>query len=348
MNRAATIALTPLGALYRAAVTARDAGYQTRFLKTHSVSVPVISVGNITVGGTGKTPFVRWLAKHLANPRRRVCILTRGYRRDNAKSQTVVSDGEKILSDVANSGDEAMMLAQSLIGKSAVVCNADRVAAANWAIENLHSDVCLLDDGFQHRRLARDLDIVVIDATNPFGNGRLLPAGILREPIKNLSRADCIVLTRTSDERAVELIDRIRQVTDAAVFQSHTKFAGICRLDSKESTREISALSQPLAAFCGIGNPRAFFQQLRAAKFDVRDEHAFRDHHKYSQADIDRLTEQANAKGAQALITTAKDAVKLQSLNFQLPCYVAEIEVEISDAAKLLALVENAIKTGIA
>jgi len=348
MNRAATIALSPLGALYRAAVTARSAGYRTKFLKTHRVSVPVISVGNITVGGTGKTPLVQWLAEHLANRGRKVCILTRGYRRDNAKNQVVVSDSERVLSDVAHSGDEAIMLAESLIGKSAVICNADRVAAANWAIENLDSNVLLLDDGFQHRRLARDLDIVAIDATNPFGNGRLLPAGILREPIQNLNRADCVVLTRTSDERATDLTERIRRVTNAPIFQSRTKLAGIFRLDSKESARGINELDQPLAAFCGIGNARAFFQELRVAGLDVRDEHAFRDHYKYSQDDINRLTEGAHAKGAQALITTAKDAVKLQSFDFQLPCYVVEIEVETSDETNLLALVENAIATSAA
>jgi tetraacyldisaccharide 4'-kinase len=345
MNRAAQIALAPFGALYSAAIKARSAGYQTRFLKIHKVSVPVISVGNITVGGTGKTPLVRWLAEHLADQGRRVCILTRGYRRENAKKQVTVSDGERILSDVANSGDEAMMLAQSLIGKSAVVCNADRVSAAQWVIENLQSDVLLLDDGFQHRRLARDLDIVTIDATNPFGNGRLLPAGILREPIKNLSRADCIVLTRTSVTGHGELIERIRQVTRAPIFQSRTNVANIRRLDAAHGGTLIAGLNQPLAAFCGLGNPSAFFDQLRGAHLDIRDENVFRDHYKYLQADIDRLAAQAKTKGAQALITTAKDSVKLQSLNFQLPCYVAEIEVEIPDAAKLLELVENAITT---
>jgi tetraacyldisaccharide 4'-kinase len=348
MNRAAQIALAPFGALYSAAIKARSAGYQTRFLKTHKVSVPVISVGNITVGGTGKTPLVHWLAERLADNGRKVGILTRGYRRENAKEQVIVSDGERILSDVANSGDEAMMLAQSLLEKAAVVCDADRVSAAKWAIEHLQSDVLLLDDGFQHRRLARDLDIVTIDATNPFGNGRLLPAGILREPIKNLSRADCIVLTRTSVAGPGELIERIGQVTNAPILQSRTNVANIRRLDSADGGKEIAGINQPLAAFCGLGNPSAFFDQLRGAHLDIRDENVFRDHYKYSQADIDRLAAQAKTKGAQALITTAKDSVKLQSLNFRLPCYVAEIEVEILDVAKLLELVENAITTGLA
>ena len=341
MNHAATIALAPFGALYSAAVKARSAGYQKRFLKTHRLSAPVISVGNITVGGTGKTPLAQWLAEHLADSGRKVCILTRGYRRQNARQQVVVSDGQQILSNVENAGDEAMMLAQSLLRKSAVVCNGDRVAAGTWAIEHLKSDVLLLDDGFQHRRLARDLDIVTIDTTNPFGNGRLLPTGILREPIKNLDRADCIVLTRTSEETA-ELVDRLRQVTNAPILQSRTVVKQFRRLDTTGVADHISEPTQPCAAFCGIGNPRAFFDHLRTAHLELCHEAPFRDHHKYSQGDIDRVTQQAKDKGARGLITTAKDAVKLQSVRFDLPCYVAEIEFEIRDASKLLELVQQA------
>ena len=345
MNRAATIALAPFSALYSAAVKARSEGYQKQFLKTHKVSAPVISVGNITVGGTGKTPLVKWVAERLADNGRKVCILSRGYRRDNAKSRVVVSDGEQILSDVAHAGDEAMMLAQSLLGRVAVVCDADRVAAAVWAIQHLKRDVLLLDDGFQHRRLARDLDIVTIDATNPFGNGLLLPAGILREPVISLNRADCIVLTRVSDQVRPELIERLRRASGAPVLTSRTTIKNIRLLDEKILVEEAAVRSQPLAAFCAIGNSNAFFEQLRAAHFDIRYEKAFRDHHKYWQTDIDRLIETAASSGAHALITTEKDSVKLQAFRFDLPCYVSQVEVEISDATKLLELIERAIET---
>ena len=343
MNRAATIALAPLSALFGAAVKARSAGYRNGLLKTHRVSAPVISVGNITVGGTGKTPLVQWLARRLADGGRRVCIITRGYGRENPNQRVVVTDGEKILCDIARSGDEAMMLAWSLLGRAVVVCEADRVSAAQWASEAFKSDALILDDGFQHRRLARDLDIVTIDATNPFGNGRLLPAGILREPVKSLSRADCVVLTRVSDEASPELIDRIRKVTSAPILQSRTVIRQIRSLDLTDGAHETEQLSQPLAAFCAVGNAQAFFEQLRKAGLEIAHQAAFRDHHKYSQSDVDRLTQQATTNGAEVLITTAKDAVKLQSLRFDLPCYVAEIEVEISEPATLLALIEQAI-----
>lgn len=344
MNRAATIALTPLSALYSAAVKARSAGYEKQFLKTVAVKVPIVSVGNITVGGTGKTPLVEWITRQLFADGKRVCILTRGYRRENPKQRVIVSDSERILSDVAHAGDEAMMLAQALLGKASVICDADRVAGAQWAIDNMNAEVLLLDDGFQHRRLARDLDIVTIDSSNPFGNGRLLPAGVLREPVNGLSRADCIVLTRAFDEPAAALLHRIREVTEAPLVVSRTIIERVELLNGDEVDRNL-VRQQPLVAFCGIGNSAAFPKQLRAEDFELRSEISFRDHHKYSQGDIDRVCEQARTHGAQALITTAKDAVKLHALRFDLPCYIAEIEVELSDTTTLLSLIENAVTT---
>jgi tetraacyldisaccharide 4'-kinase len=345
MKRAATIALAPLSFVYGAAVKIRSALYRDRIFKTHTVGVPVFSVGNITTGGTGKTPLVEWMAGRLAERGHRVCVLTRGYRRANPSERVVVSDGERIVADAEQSGDEAMMLARSLLGQAAVVCDADRVGGANWAIENLKPDVLILDDGFQHIRIARDLDIVTVDATNPWGNGRLLPAGILREPIDSLSRADCVIVTRTADAIEAGLQERIRQATDAPTFRSTTVTRRITPLDSPELEADKETLrKQPIAAFCGIGNPEAFFQQLREEGFDLRHTEAFRDHHKYSQTDIDRLSRRAADAGAQALITTAKDAVKLRSMRFTLPSYVVEIEMQIQEADRLLVLIDKAIQ----
>ncbi len=346
MNRAATIALAPLSLVYGTAVNIRAALYRTGVFKTQTVGVPVLSVGNITTGGTGKTPLVEWIAGRLADRGHRVCILTRGYRRASSSQRVVVSDGERIVADTEQSGDEAMMLARSLVGKAAVVCDANRVAGARWAIENLKADVLILDDGFQHVRIGRDLDIVAVDATNPWGNGRRLPAGILREPIDSLGRADCIVVTRTADAIDAGLQKRIRQTTGAPTFRSTTVISRITVLDSPQVEADRGTLRQhPVAAFCGIGNPNAFFRQLRDEGFNLRHTEVFRDHHKYSQTDIDRLTQHATDAGAQALITTAKDAVKLTSMRFPLPCYVIEIEMQIQEADTLLALIGEAIET---
>lgn len=346
MNRAATIALAPLSLVYGAAVNIRAALYRNGIFKTQTVGVPVISVGNITTGGTGKTPLVEWIAGRLAERGLRVCVLTRGYRRANPSVRVVVSDGERIVADIEQSGDEAMMLARSLVGKAAVVCDANRVAGARWAIENLHPDVLILDDGFQHVRIARDLDIVTLDATNPWGNSRLLPAGILREPIISLRRADCVVVTRSGAATEAGLQGQIKQATDAPTVRSTTVMSRITPLGSPDFEADREALREPaVAAFCGIGNPNAFFQQLRAEGFDLRHTQAFLDHHKYSQTDIDRLTHRATDAGAQALLTTAKDAVKLGSMHFTLPCYVIAIAMQIQEADRLLALIDEAIET---
>ncbi|HEV2904514.1 MAG TPA: tetraacyldisaccharide 4'-kinase [Pyrinomonadaceae bacterium] len=346
MKWAATIALAPLSLVYGAAVKIRSALYRNGILKIQSVSVPVISVGNITTGGTGKTPLVEWIAGQLAARGHRVCVLTRGYRRANPSERVVVSDGEQIVADTHQSGDEAMMLARSLVGKASVVCDADRVAGANWAIENLNPDALILDDGFQHVRIGRDLDIVTIDATNPWGDGRLLPAGVLRERVNSLGRADCIIVTRTRGAVDTGVQERIRQATDAPTFRSTTVVRRIRELDSLENAIDKETLrKQPIAAFCGIGNPNAFFQQLRDEGFELRLTEAFRDHHKYCQTEIDRLSREAADAGAQALITTAKDAVKLTSMRFGLPCYVVEIEMQLEEADRLLALVDQAIET---
>ena len=189
-------ALVLLGMLYGALVRTRLGLYRSGFLKTQTVGAPVVSVGNITAGGTGETPLVEWAARSLAREGRRACVLTRGYGRADERRRVVASDGERVLADVKECGDEPRLLAESLVGAASVVCDRDRVGAALWARENLRADVFVLDDGFQHLRIARDLDIVAVDASEPWGGGHMLPRGRLREPRAGLARADCVVITR--------------------------------------------------------------------------------------------------------------------------------------------------------
>lgn len=342
MNRAATIALAPLSLLYGAAMKARAAFYERGVLRAHRVSAPVISVGNITTGGTGKTPLVEWIANKLAEREILVCILTRGYGRTNPNQRVLVSDGSHILADVKSAGDEAMMLAESLLGKAAVVCDSDRVAAAKWAIEDLKSQLLILDDGFQHVRLARDLNIVTIDASRPFDNGWVLPAGMLREPISSLSRADCAVITRAVDHIDPQLRKRLDRVTTAPVVMSRAVISRARLLNSDAAVDVDTLRSTLLAAFCGIGNPDAFFNQLNAEQMNVVHTVAFRDHQRYSQSHIDQLTDDSIARGAKAFITTAKDEVKLRSLNFRLACYVVEIRFQVEEEAEFLELINHA------
>ena len=345
MNRAATVALTPIGGIYGIFVKARNACYRRGILRTRHVGVPVISIGNLTSGGTGKTPLVEWTARELASLGRKVCILTRGYGRNNSARQVIASNGKEILADVAETGDEAFMLSERLRGQAAVICNADRVSAAAWAIKNLGSDVFVLDDAFQHQQVARDLNILAIDATNPWGNRRSLPAGILRESIEELSRADCVIITRAdlADSRGVQ--DEIEKIHPGMpVLLSQMRLTQLLEVATNIpllDPEEIRAL--PAGAFCGLGNPDSFFQLLQRAGYSLTYQRSFRDHHNFTQADVDLIVRAALSEGVRALLTTAKDAAKLSSLNFELPCYVAEIEIEIEHQEALRQQILKAI-----
>jgi tetraacyldisaccharide 4'-kinase len=347
------IAFAPLSVAYGMAGRARRALYLAGVLTVERVAAPVISVGNITAGGTGKTPLVEWLARAAAREGRRVCILTRGYGREDASKRVIVSDGERILAEAVEGGDEPRLLAENLrADKVAVVSDANRVAAARWALEHLRSDAFILDDGFQHLRLARDLNILTLDATDPWGGGRLLPRGRLREPLGELQRADVIVITRA--ELAKDLEDvRARAESlsggNRPVLIARTATLRITLLTAPhheataQQAHEIERVPQPLAAFCAIGNAQAFFAHARRAGLDIKHTRPFADHHVYTQSDIDVCVREAVRHGARALLTTAKDAVKLRALNFALPCYVLEVALKFDDEQRMLAIVKEVL-----
>jgi len=348
MNRAGTIALAPLGTLYGAVMKARRALYQRGLLKVHQPGVPVISVGNITTGGTGKTPLVEWIANEAASRKRRVCILTRGYGRPGPGDRVIVSDATEVLSDAERAGDEALLLAEHLRGRAAVISDADRVSAARWAIAGLQSDLLVLDDGFQHLRVARNLDIVTIDAMNPAGNGRLLPAGILREPFSQIARADCVVITRADFTDNIENLEKEIESVAAGlpIFRSRMKPLRLRSINpGGEAAADIDEVikTRPAAAICAIGNPQSFFAQLRRDGYRLCHARSFRDHHNFTQNDIDQFIREARLHGAEAILTTAKDEVKLRAIEFDLPCYVNDITIEIDDPAKLRDMLKQAI-----
>ena len=339
---------TPFGALYGAITRARLKLYQKGLLQTEEVGAPVISVGNITTGGTGKTPLVEWVARIVARESLRACILTRGYGRANQSERVLVSDGKEILSNAREGGDEPLLLAEKLKGLAAVVSDADRVAAARWALTNLGSEVFILDDGFQHLRIKRDLDLVVIDATNPFGGGRLLPQGRLREPLKGLRRADAVIITRADQIAEIDALKlEVERLSGGLpLFLSRTRIKGLrpCSDSTLDESMAIDSAPRPAAAaFCAIGNPHAFFSQLGKADHNLVYKKAFMDHHSYNQSDVDELVNRAVERGAKVLLTTEKDAVKLRSLRFHLPCYAVEIEMEFDDEARLAKMIREAI-----
>ena len=352
MKESQGIILAPLGVLYSAVTAARRALYKTGALKVHKINAPVISVGNITTGGTGKTPLVEWVARTVAREGRRVCILMRGYGRRDEGKRVIVSDGEHILADATTGGDEPRLLAEALQGVASVISDADRTSAARYAIENFESEVFILDDGFQHLRLARDLNIVAIDSTNPWGDGHLLPRGRLREPLRELRRADLIILTRTEQSQDVVSLrkqtERLSNGRPVILSRTQTKMLRPLTATTESNTSELSTHPSSLrphtfAAFCAVGNPSAFFKQMQRDGYTLKFMRSFPDHHVYTQRDVGEIVSEAKEAGAEALITTAKDAVKLRSLTFDLPCYVLEIELEFDDEEKLTAMIREAI-----
>ncbi len=334
-----SLILPPLSVLYGAVTRTRLSLYRRGTFHSTRLDRPVISVGNITAGGTGKTPLVEWVTRKIAASGKKVCILTRGYGRDNPERMVIVSDGNAVLANPSEAGDEPFLLATNLLGLAAVISSADRIAAGREAIAQFGADCFVLDDGFQHLRLQRDLNIVTIDATNPWGGGHLLPYGRLREPLTGLSRADCVVITRTDQTNDVPALrEEIRRLTgNAPIFASRMRPSHIRKLNEPFN----KSPEPPLAAFCAIGNPRSFFNQI---EHEVVLEKSFTDHHRYSQRDIDVLVEEAVRAGARSLITTAKDAVKLQPLSFPLPCYVLEIEPQLENETELVQLILNSVK----
>ena len=323
------------GSIYGRLADLRNTLYDRGILKTHPLGVKTISVGNITAGGTGKTPLVARVAEILAEKGETVCILTRGYGRKNPRSRVLVSDAKNVLADAATGGDEPVELARKLIGKAIVVADADRVSAAKWALDEFGITIFVLDDGFQHRRAKRDLNIVCVDATNPFGNGKMLPAGILREPLKNLKRADVVVLTRAN---LVEDIENLRsQISDLKsglpVFMAENKIWNVIGLDDflAGNSKRQSVEKIPALAFCALGNPGNFFEQLRRENYEISVRKVFSDHHSYTQNDIANLETVAGNSNVEALLTTAKDAVKLNRFKFTIPCFVVEIQLMLDD-----------------
>lgn len=335
--------LPPLSALYRAVTQTRLAAYNSGLLTTTKLPAPVISVGNLTTGGTGKTPLVEWVCRMLARKQRKVCILTRGYGRPNSGSRVVVSDGSSVLTNAVEAGDEPFLLAQNLSGLAAVISDSNRLAAGKWAIDNLGAEVFVLDDGFQHLALARDLNILAIDATNPWGGGKLLPAGRLREPRSGLSRADCVVVTRADQSDEMDSLEAEIQRFNGScpVVRSKMTIKGISAMNSEGPDKLVSP-PQPAAAFCAVGNPESFFELLRHAGIDPVFTRTFRDHHHYTQADVDSLIQESRQAGAQSIITTAKDAVKLQQSKFGFPGYVLNIEISIAEEDRLIQMVDAA------
>ncbi|HEV7226742.1 MAG TPA: tetraacyldisaccharide 4'-kinase [Pirellulales bacterium] len=300
---------------YTAAVKLRNRRFDSGRRPVERVGVPVISVGNLSLGGTGKTPLVEWLARWLRSRGVRVTIISRGYGAEAGARNDEALELEERLPDVPH------------------LQNPDRVAAAKVAIEEFDCQCILLDDGFQHRRLARDLDLVLIDALEPFGFGHVFPRGTLREPLAGLGRAHAVALSRADflepQERA-KIKAVVQRVAPQALW---LELAHAPRRLESSAGKEQSLdwlRGRRVAAFCGLGNPAGFRRTLDGLGAAVADFREFPDHHPYQRCDIEALTAWGDGLGADALICTAKDLVKLRVEQLgRLPLWSLAIELKI-------------------
>jgi tetraacyldisaccharide 4'-kinase len=332
--------------LYERGVRARLALYERQILKTHRLRAPVISVGNLTVGGTGKTPCVASLARLLRDAGRDVAILSRGYRRES-RGRVEVSDGRQILCTPREAGDEPYLLAASCPGVRVVV-DKDRYAAGRWLESRVPVSAFVLDDGYQHLRLARDLNIALLDATDPTGGGRLPPSGRLREPLAGLGRADAVIVTRADrpfDESLVkQTVEKYcRQCTP--VFYAQHEVTGMRPLSGGEESRAAAATALaglPVAALSGVARPDTFSADLLRLGMKVVLRRDFEDHHRYTREEFAHFAAQARDAGAAAIITTEKDAANLPAVALgecELPVYASLIEFRCREAEALSRLV---------
>jgi len=330
------LVLRILSGLYLCGYWIRKSLYQTGLLRPARIGVSVISVGNLTWGGTGKTPLVIYLAGRLEKSGQRVVILTRGYKRKT--NEQMVLDPKNLKGmNWQTCGDEPYLICRSLLNTTLVI-NAKRAKAARWAEENLKPDVFLLDDGFQHWKLQRDLDIVLIDSQNPFGNGRLQPLGILREPLKALSRADLIILSKMSDkEISTELQQKVSPYYQGEILQTKYRLSLIRELETGQEFVLSDLKRKKLLAFCGIGDPDSFYSLLEQSELRVGKKLSFPDHYAYDRFDLLSLEKEGLKIGADYLATTAKDGLKIPAnLQLQIPLLIFEIEVEVISGEEVL------------
>ena len=329
--------LAAVSVVYGAAVRLRNAGYDSGLFPVHRLPCRVVSVGNLTVGGTGKTPAVMTIAAALRAAGERVCIVLRGYGGAGTGAR-VVSDGRNRRLDWREAGDEAVLLAESLPGVPVVV-GTDRVAAGRLAIAEFRPETILLDDGFQHRRIHRDRDLVLVDATDPFGGEWLLPRGRLREPVRELRRADAILVTRadqTTDPGGV-----VRRLAEAAPGRPIARGTyRPCRLRELGSGRghAVTAIhGKRVLAMSGIANPHGFHGTLEALGAVLVDRVIFRDHHPFTSDDRRRIARTARGGAAEWIVTTEKDAVRLAPDDLGgVPILALGIDLEIGEGAEAI------------
>jgi len=327
--------LLPAALCYRGGLALHRAAYALGLLRTRRLPCRVVAVGNLTVGGTGKTPLVELIARTLAGQGHRVVVLSRGYGGRAPGPVSVVSDGEHLLLGPAEAGDEPVLLARRLSdvpGGVPVVVGRDRFRAGISALSRFDPDVIILDDGFQHRRLHKDVEILCLDARAPWGHGGLLPRGSLREPPAAARRAHLLVVTHAEASRDLPTVEAelARRAPGAPIARASYEATGARHLASGERRALDAVREVPALAFAGIAVPASLAETLAGCGIVPRAFVPFPDHHPYQAADLARLEREARAVGAEILLTTEKDAVRLPA-SVGLPVWAVLVRLVLTD-----------------
>ena len=334
--------LSPIAPLYEAAIRLRCWGYTAGVLPTARLQAPVISIGNLTMGGTGKTPITIALGKRLLDSGHRVAVLSRGYKGNYGGGPLLVSDGQRIHATANEAGDEAVVIARHL-PRALVAVAKRRSEAGAWLEQRFGVDIYLLDDGFQHLQLHRDLNLLVVDVTNPFGGG-LPPRGRLREPLDAIRRADTVILSRCEvGHNYDELIDIIQRYKPGIpCLLARQRLVSLRKLGEEIALPLASLSGMDIGAFAGIGNPAQFLTTLGQAGIQVKQSLSFPDHHHYGAQDYQRLRRECEKLGVAALITTEKDAEKLSAAELRpREVFVANVAFEFEDEPRLSRLLSD-------
>lgn len=338
------ILLAPLALLsyvFLLLVMTRRFLYQIGFFKIRSLSCQVISIGNLTVGGTGKTPFAIFLAEELRKAGRSVVIVTRGYKGRSKETINLVSDRERIFLDPSDAGDEAFLIASRLKGVP-VIIGRDRYLAGEYALRNFKAEIILLDDGFQNHSIKKDAEILLIDATAPAGNGYMLPRGILREPFSALCRSSAIILTRTDQtDQLDQVVKDIRRYSDSIeIYKSRFKPVGLKEIRSGAEEGIGHIKGKRLLLFSGIGNPGSFSQMIGRLGGEIAGEMIFPDHHNYIIRELEQIELFASRNKIDLIVTTEKDGVKIAEMPFgYLPVWALRVDLIMEDQDKLEELI---------
>lgn len=334
--------------LYEFGVCSKLNLYKSGILKQKKLDCCVISIGNITVGGTGKTPTAQKVAVIIQNLGYRVVILNRGYRSHWDQDMGVVSDGKKIFMTAYEAGDEAYLMAKTLPGVP-VIIGKNRALTGKFAVEKLNAEVIIMDDGYQHWHLQRDLDVVLVDTFNMFGNGCLLPRGTLREPLSHLDRAGLFLLTKTDQSSKFgrqELRNTLASYNESApIIESVHRPKNFVEIADwykgiYENAKDLSELQgKKVMVFSAIGNPSSFEQTLSSIGIDIVEAIRYPDHHDYGMLEMQYISERAISKEVVAMVTTGKDAVKIPTefiyFNREMPLYILNMDIMITDGREV-------------